>query len=328
MNYMNCIMNSHAEELWGLAASARDSHFLTCGNDKIICYWDTLSHSLIWQSSQFDDHLHCINVHPEFDLAAIGLSKPKWIIFDLVEHKVVFSQIEGTEQIECILYSPDGAYLAAGSRDNSIYIYSVTDNGQKYSRIGKCHGHSSFITHLDWTTDSQHLRSNSGDYEILFWNAKSCKQITQVQQIRDFIWKTNFCTLTVDSVAIWNSSTATSPSQTSLNGNTDNLNDSSHNSSNDSAILSTDTSNAVKSMDGTDINACCVSNGKNLLATADDFGKVNLYKFPCSGAKSEKRVYNGHSSHVTNVVFINNDTRLISTGGNDMAIFQWLISDQ
>ena len=29
-------------------------------------------------------------------------------------------------------------------------------------------GHSSFVTHLDWSVDSQYLVTNSGDYEILF----------------------------------------------------------------------------------------------------------------------------------------------------------------
>lgn len=29
-------------------------------------------------------------------------------------------------------------------------------------------GHSSFITHLDWSADGQYLRSNSGDYEVLY----------------------------------------------------------------------------------------------------------------------------------------------------------------
>lgn len=29
-------------------------------------------------------------------------------------------------------------------------------------------GHSSFVTHVDWSQDSQYLVTNSGDYEILF----------------------------------------------------------------------------------------------------------------------------------------------------------------
>lgn len=95
------------------------------------------------------------------------------------------------------LFSLDGNFLAIGSHDNYIYIYAVAENGRKYSRVGKCsvssvfftlpsspsplwvislilipliprQGHSSFITHLDWSVDSQYLVSNSGDYEILY----------------------------------------------------------------------------------------------------------------------------------------------------------------
>lgn len=34
--------------------------------------------------------------------------------------------------------------------------------------------------------------------------------------------------------------------------------------------------------DGTDINAACRSHDGSLLASADDFGKVHLFSFPCS----------------------------------------------
>lgn len=103
LNYLNCIVNGHDGELWGLVA-CRESHFLTCGNDKNLLYWDSLSHSQI-SSSQFEDPLQCVNIHPTLDLAVIGLSnKPKWIIFDLNERKIIYNQIEGTEQIQCIAF--------------------------------------------------------------------------------------------------------------------------------------------------------------------------------------------------------------------------------
>lgn len=32
----------------------------------------------------------------------------------------------------------DGAFLAIGSHDNVIYIYSVTEEGRRYNRFGRC----------------------------------------------------------------------------------------------------------------------------------------------------------------------------------------------
>ena len=32
----------------------------------------------------------------------------------------------------------DGNFLAVGSRDNIIYVYTVSDNYRKYTRAGKC----------------------------------------------------------------------------------------------------------------------------------------------------------------------------------------------
>ena len=44
--------------------------------------------------------------------------------------------------------------------------------------------------------------------------------------------------------------------------------------------------------------------------------------------QSPGHVYSGHSSHVTNVQFLYDDSRLISLGGKDSAIMQWQVIDQ
>lgn len=62
----------------------------------------------------------------------------------------------------------DGNYLAVGSHDNYIYLFTVSEDGKQYKKHGRLSGHSSYITHLDWSKDSQYLQSNSGDYEILY----------------------------------------------------------------------------------------------------------------------------------------------------------------
>ena len=77
--------------------------------------------------------------------------------------------------------------------------------------------------------------------------------------------------------------------------------------------------------DGTDINACCRSNtGKReLLATADDFGKLKLFRYPCVNPGAAFKDFSGHSSHVTNVRWSQSGSHAITVGGNDRCVFQW-----
>ena len=67
---------------------------------------------------------------------------------------------------------------------------------------------------------------------------------------------------------------------------------------------------------------------EQLLATADDFGKVKLFLHPCVVPRAHCKAYAGHSAHVTNVAFTEADKYLISTGGNDRAVFQWQVVDR
>lgn len=89
--------------------------------------------------------------------------------------------------------------------------------------------------------------------------------------------------------------------------------------------------------DGTDINAVDRSHDTidskkdpktsyHLLASGDDFGKVRLLRYP-SLKKSSEAVYgSGHSSHVTNVKFTWDDSRVLSTGGEDQCVMQWKVT--
>lgn len=53
------------------------------------------------------------------------------------------------------------------------------------------------------------------------------------------------------------------------------------------------------------------------LAIGDDDGAVKLFKFPCLDKDTNSQSYYGHSSFVTNVKFLNNNSHLISIGGLD-----------
>jgi echinoderm microtubule-associated protein-like 6 len=77
-----------------------------------------------------------------------------------------------------------------------------------------------------------------------------------------------------------------------------------------------------KDSDGTDVNAVDRSNSKTLIVTAEDTFAVRLMRYPCLKG-CDARTYAGHMSHVMNVRFTANDSRVISVGGNDACAFQW-----
>ncbi|KAM9466957.1 echinoderm microtubule-associated protein-like 1 isoform 2-T2 [Clarias gariepinus] len=277
------ITQGHTDELWGLAVHPLKLQFLTCGHDKLVSLWDSESHQPLWTKT-LEDAAQSAGFHPSGAIVAIGTQTGRWLVLDTETKDLVTVHTDGNEQLSVMRFSPDGNFLAIGSHDNYIYIYAVAENGKKYSRVGKCSGHSSFITHLDWSTDSQYLVSNSGDYEILYWIPSVCKQVVSVETTRDIPWATFTCTLSFHVFGLW-----------------------------------------PDGSDGTDINAVCTSSEKKLLATGDDFGKVHLFSFPCSQSRAPSHVYGGHSSHVTSVNFLFDDSHLVSTGGKDMSVMQWRV---
>ncbi|XP_040595026.1 echinoderm microtubule-associated protein-like 4 isoform X6 [Mesocricetus auratus] len=280
-------VQGHTDELWGLATHPFKDLLLTCAQDRQVCMWDSAEHRLEW-TRLVDEPGHCADFHPSGTVVAIGTHSGRWFVLDAESRDLVSIHTDGNEQLSVMRYSVDGTLLAVGSHDNFIYLYSVSENARKYSRYGKCTGHSSYITHLDWSPDNKHIMSNSGDYEILYWDIENgCKLIRNRSDCKDIDWTTYTCVLGFQVFGVW-----------------------------------------PEGSDGTDINALVRSHNRRVIAVADDFCKVHLFQYPCSKAKAPSHKYSAHSSHVTNVSFTHNDSHLISTGGKDMSIIQWKLVEK
>ncbi|XP_076829714.1 echinoderm microtubule-associated protein-like 3 isoform X2 [Brachyhypopomus gauderio] len=278
------IVQGHVDEMWGLATHPSRNLFLTCGNDKQACLWNAEDHSLGWCTHLEESGL-CADFSSNGSVVSIGLSTGRWQVLDVQTREVVCDLTDGNEQLSVMRYSPDGSFLAVGSHDNFIYIYTVTEGGRRYSRFGKCTGHSSFITHLDWSKDGKYIMSNSGDYEILYWDvAGGCKLLRNRFESKDREWASYTCVLGFHVMGVW-----------------------------------------LEGSDGTDINALCRSHSERVVAVADDFCKVHLFQYPCPKPKAPSHRYEGHGSHVTNVRFTHNDSHLLSLGGKDTCILQWRV---
>ena len=100
--------------------------------------------------------------------------------------------------ISDIKYSCNGT-LAVGAHDRSIYLY----NSKTYEYRAKCKGISSYVSHLDFSVDGQHLQSTDGSYELLFWDTKSGKQTKSAPSVANVCWDTFTCTLGWPVQGIW-----------------------------------------------------------------------------------------------------------------------------
>ncbi|XP_034967119.2 echinoderm microtubule-associated protein-like 4 isoform X5 [Zootoca vivipara] len=280
-------VQGHTDELWGLATHPFKDLFLTCAQDGQVCMWNSADHTLEW-TRLVEEPGHCADFHPSGTVVAIGTHSGRWFVLDAETRDLVSIHTDGNEQLSVMRYTVDGTLLAVGSHDNFIYLYTVTENGRKYSRYGKCTGHSSYITHLDWSPENKYIMSNSGDYEILYWDIPAgCKLMRNRSECKDIDWTTYTCVLGFQVFGVW-----------------------------------------PEGSDGTDINALIRSHNRKVIAVADDFCKVHLFQYPCSKAKAPSHKYSAHSSHVTNVSFTHSDSHLISTGGKDTSIIQWRLVEK
>jgi len=262
--------------------------------------------------------------HPKKD-KFITLGQDKLLaIWDIETRQIEkFTNITATCDVgEYLAISPDGKHLAFGSKQGELFVYDyatltqkltkkdrkdpiaivkyspngnylvvggvdfliyVYDVTKNYALKGKLKGHVSRVTHIDFSKDGDIIQSNSTSYDILFHDLNNMKM--------------NPGGASAYKDEKWDSLTL--PISWAANG-----------------IW-------PPSCSGDDINSCDRDKKSKILATADDFGKVKLFRYPCPVEKASFIKFVGHSSHVTGVRFSNSNKYLISIGGNDKSIFQW-----
>jgi microtubule-associated protein-like 6 len=159
----------------------------------------------------------------------------------------------------------------------------IYEANKNFKILRRMKGHVSRVTHLDFSEDSDICQSNSTSYDLLYHSISTGKQLPGGASA----FKDEKWSTWTCPIG-WPSQGIWPPCSS-----------------------------------GDDINAVDRDKNRTVLVTADDFGKVKLFKYPCAIEKASFKKFIGHSSHVTNIKFSHNDEYVISTGGNDKSIFQW-----
>lgn len=332
------LVESHCDgETWGLCMHPFDLQCVTTGDDNTLRVWDLVSMTCMRStdiakikgakgskkkkvrgrksrargkkggaattgSMGPSNCSRAVDYDPFAEKIAVGMNDGSFVVFDEATlEKVAHKRGSGRSQwVQDLKFSPLDKVLAVSTHDNFVDLWSFTD-GNAFSRFAVLEGHRSFITHLDWSADGRFIQTNCGAYELLFWDTKHIdsrtKKVARVgraSSLADTDWQTITSVINWGCTGIW------------------------------------------YSPEGYMLNACDRSHDRSLLAVGEDSSLVKLYKWPCvgtfqksgrdpklGGADGNEGI--GHGSHVSNVRFAFDDSKVVSVGGDDNATMVWSV---
>lgn len=298
------LMVSHSDgEVWGLSIDPKTGFVLTTADDNRVLVFNPKNNSCAVSKGVLNEKrglkpkiggASTLSQYPPNQCSrAVAISKTSGnIIIALNDGSVSVREnlFKINTEIASMSDAKEWCEVISFSPDEKRVVIGSHDNNlyvyktDNYKLVSVCKGHNSYITSVDWSCNGDILFSTCGAYEMLYFDAESGKHIAAGGTA---FRDEEFFTFT--NKLGW-------PVQGIFPSGTD----------------------------GTHINGVDRSKAKDLIATSDDWGLVNLYRNPClKGNKGNG--YVGHSEHVVRARFDEKDEYLYSVGGYDQTLIKWRV---
>jgi WD40 repeat protein len=285
------LMDGHCgEELWGLSAHPSAGEYCTVGDDSLIRIWN-VEHNCSVRSKRLESPARCCVYSHDGEKIAVGTVSYSEQQEQTVKVVILNSDsLETTSSISTIhsmvtgmKYSPDGKLLVCGCLDGQIHIFAAD---KEYNFMRTVTGHDSYISHVDFSVDSRHFRINCGGYEAAFYKSSSGEKVQDANEVRDVEWHSHNCPMTWEVQGAW-------------------------------PLL----------QDGTDITSCdcriLQSSNDSVLLTGDNYGRVQLFRYPAQSARVVSKRYRPSSNVITATCFVKGGAYAVSISGSDNSILKW-----
>jgi WD40 repeat protein len=194
----NRIMSSHystssseVNEIRDIVYMKNVDHFASVCDDATLRIYDHKSNTMSYVMKLDYDEMGnkiknfkptAIDFNPQESQFVIGFNDGSFKLYS-GQYKALKSVKSRSEPCTHIRYSPDGKHIAVVTKDNTIEVF----NTNNWTRTGILKGHNQIITHMDWSSDSEYIASNSADGEIIYFY-KDGKIVTDLKHVEWATW--------------------------------------------------------------------------------------------------------------------------------------------
>ena len=88
--------------------------------------------------------------------------------------------LDVSDWVTSVVFSPDGQYLASGTRDNTVKLWRVSESGS-IQIVRTIRGHNSWVTSVVFSPDGQYLASGSYDRTMKLWRVDTGELVRTMQ---------------------------------------------------------------------------------------------------------------------------------------------------
>lgn len=273
-----------------LATHPSKHEFITVGEDRRLRVWDMETRTLI-KMATFDADVLTVAYSPTGDTIAIGLGgEPSlskcgaYVVINEEDMVLIHEARDSITPICLVKYSPEGETLAVAAADGAVYLYAVLD---EFELIGRCIRHTTPVTHLDFSTDGEWIRTNSLAKEVCFFNSDDASLQSNLPAMRDVLWSSWTC------IYNWH---VRATHRTGYIG--------------ESVTTMSSPSSLPK-----------------YIACGTNYGYIKLYSYPCVADDAESHRYPAHAGEIACVRFSFDEKRMITVGLHDRCAVQWKTSE-
>lgn len=148
--------------------------FVSASEDGFVRVFSALSGEQIFEKN-IDKNVYTARVSSDGSVIACGSHPQRHVTLLDAQTGLLLAKLEGhTDVIDSLCFSPDGCFLASGSRDCTVKLWQVA--ARRVTQTFE--GHTDWIRSLNFSSDGCTLVSGSDDRTMRLWEVATGKQIS------------------------------------------------------------------------------------------------------------------------------------------------------